>query len=345
MPRQAGMARLNAISSRHYNQIIEKFERLGTWAWDASTGIMRWSPGLYRALGQDMDRVEPSVEQFIALAHPDDRWSVQELLRDTSQPTASLVRFVTRQGELVWFACHREVLRQNEQAPVVLGVMHDVTELKTANAIVGQRGRLLGSLVSLLNGMMWRAKPDGTIVFDMGWCEFTGTTLIDNAGEGWLRSIHPDDRTDAIAAWRRASSTNSLYSTAYRLRRADGSYQRMEARAAPILVDGAVVEEWVGYCAPSLAGDEMAEPDGPADARLRPTPEECRAARALLGWTVQHLAQVSGVSSATITRFESPSLEKSAIRPASRHDLATAFEESGVRFGSLSSGRASLQLL
>jgi PAS domain-containing protein len=92
MPTREGAARLNAISSRHYNQIIEKFERLGTWAWDARTGIMRWSHGLYRALGLDRDVVQPSALSFIAMAHPDDRWSVQELLRDTDQPSASLGR-------------------------------------------------------------------------------------------------------------------------------------------------------------------------------------------------------------------------------------------------------------
>jgi PAS domain-containing protein len=260
-----------------------------------------------------------------------------------------LVRFLTREGDLVWFACHREILRQNDQAHVVLGVMHDVTELKQANAIVGQRGRLLGSLVSLLNGMMWRAEPDGTVTFDVGWCEFTGTTLADNRGDGWLNSIHPDDQLGAISAWRQAASTNSLYSTSYRLRGADGLYRRFEARAAPLAIEGSPANEWVGYCAPSRAADEAGEASTPGDLQPRPTSKECRAARALLGWTAQDLVQASGVSAATITRFENQSLSDTAegpsIRPVSRHDLAAAFEKAGIIFGDMSKACANLSLV
>jgi len=57
------------------------------------------------------------------------------------------------------------------------------------------------------------------------------------------------------------------------------------------------------------------------------TPEVCRAARGLLGWTIRQLSQASGVGIMTISAFERGS------RPAyasTIEKLAKAFEREGV---------------
>ena len=58
-------------------------------------------------------------------------------------------------------------------------------------------------------------------------------------------------------------------------------------------------------------------------------PEHCRAARYLLGWTVSDLGRISGVSHATIGRFE-----RDEVVPHSRtvRDLLRTFEEAGVKW-------------
>ena len=56
------------------------------------------------------------------------------------------------------------------------------------------------------------------------------------------------------------------------------------------------------------------------------TPEMCRAARGLLGWTLENLAEAAGVGLMTISAFERG-------RPAyetTRAKLAEAFEREGV---------------
>ena len=58
-------------------------------------------------------------------------------------------------------------------------------------------------------------------------------------------------------------------------------------------------------------------------------PEHCRAARYLLGWTVSDLSRVSGVSNATIGRFER---DEGAPHARTARDLRRALEEAGVRW-------------
>jgi DNA-binding XRE family transcriptional regulator len=59
------------------------------------------------------------------------------------------------------------------------------------------------------------------------------------------------------------------------------------------------------------------------------TPAQCKAARALLGWSQTELAQNAGVGRSTVTNFELESL------PVSEHvhtKLQLALEDAGIQF-------------
>jgi PAS domain S-box-containing protein len=107
----------------------------------------------------------------------------------------------------------------------------------------------LKTLASNTSAIVWITAPDGSIhdQENASWEAFTGQTLAQYRGWGWLDAIHPDDR-DAIAqAWRRATEGKQLFEFSYRLRRHDGEYRHVLAQGAPVLERGSV-REWVGVC-------------------------------------------------------------------------------------------------
>jgi transcriptional regulator with XRE-family HTH domain len=57
-----------------------------------------------------------------------------------------------------------------------------------------------------------------------------------------------------------------------------------------------------------------------------------RSARYLLGLSVQNLAAASGVSTATIARFEARQDGAAKIKPANRRRLQATLEAAGIRF-------------
>lgn len=59
------------------------------------------------------------------------------------------------------------------------------------------------------------------------------------------------------------------------------------------------------------------------------TPEQCRAARALLDWPQQRLAEESGIGNATIRNFEAG---RSKLQFATENLLAQTFSKAGVQF-------------
>jgi transcriptional regulator with XRE-family HTH domain len=58
------------------------------------------------------------------------------------------------------------------------------------------------------------------------------------------------------------------------------------------------------------------------------TPEMCRAARALLNWKTPQLASASGLSIATVRRFESGGM----VRPPSVDAMLNALQDAGLEF-------------
>ena len=93
----------------------------------------------------------------------------------------------------------------------------------------------------------WEADPDGVVVVDSpSWRAYTGQTVDEWLGHGWLDAIHPDDRAFAERQWREAISTLGLVDAEFRLRAPDGGWRWTNVRAAPLLGAGSQIEKWVG---------------------------------------------------------------------------------------------------
>ena len=119
-----------------------------------------------------------------------------------------------------------------------------------------ERHRLL---IESSAAIIWTAYPDGRLRGrQRSWTQFTGQERAQYDGDGWLDVVHPDDRASARAAWQEAVGRNGLYSTEMRIRRADGAWRDMQARAVPVLNEGET-REWVGTHTDITAAKEAQE--------------------------------------------------------------------------------------
>lgn len=75
------------------------------------------------------------------------------------------------------------------------------------------------------------------------------------------------------------------------------------------------------------------------------TPEQCRLARELLGWSLVRLASRIGVSERTLQRFEQASeYKRSSLRRPSFIGLRTVLETAGIVFADVKAGQPSVIL-
>ena len=106
--------------------------------------------------------------------------------------------------------------------------------------------------------IVWAAQPDGTHdFFNRKWYEFTGLTqtqLVDANSADWSQVLHPDDAERARQMWQHCLQTGDTYETEYRMKRHDGQYRWLLARALPLRDEtgpnGALgtIVRWFGTC-------------------------------------------------------------------------------------------------
>lgn len=67
-------------------------------------------------------------------------------------------------------------------------------------------------------------------------------------GEGWLKALHPDDRSVALSEWRRALASGNAIESEFRLRRYDGDYRTHACRTQPVRDEAGNLIAWYGVC-------------------------------------------------------------------------------------------------
>ena len=133
------------------------------------------------------------------------------------------------------------------QADGVGLVVSDETLRKLSEERMRHSEERFRSLTEATTAIVWTTNPEGGFeVTPSEWTRFTGQTPQEAAGAGWLGSIHPDDRERTNAAWLQALETLSPYEIEHRVRRQDGVWRIMSARAVPILEENGSIREWVG---------------------------------------------------------------------------------------------------
>jgi PAS domain S-box-containing protein len=93
----------------------------------------------------------------------------------------------------------------------------------------------------------WETDAQGVVVADSpSWRAYTGQTVDEWLGYGWLDAIHPDDRAFAERQWREAMAARRVVDAEFRLRAPDGGWRWTNVRAAPLLDAQGNIQNWAG---------------------------------------------------------------------------------------------------
>jgi PAS domain S-box-containing protein len=110
--------------------------------------------------------------------------------------------------------------------------------------------------------IVWVASPDGEMLEDSAeWRWITGQTVEEFLGNGWLDSIHPEDRERVERDWRECLRSGRIFDDRFRMRARGGAYRHYDVRAVPIERDGKIAE-WVGACTDVTSQREAEEMRG-----------------------------------------------------------------------------------
>jgi PAS domain S-box-containing protein len=103
------------------------------------------------------------------------------------------------------------------------------------------------TLVEAIPHLVWTSCPRGKWKYaSPQWQEYTGQSMEEAQGSGWLDVVHPQDRERTLQAWVVAGSLG-LVDIEHRLRRHDGVFRWFRTTAAPLRTEPGATQ-WFGTC-------------------------------------------------------------------------------------------------
>jgi two-component system CheB/CheR fusion protein len=138
------------------------------------------------------------------------------------------------------------VLKQSDRkARILLGVQ-DVTERLAFQAAARADQLRYKALVDASAQIVWSADAQGYVVEDSPtWRAFTGQSVEERKGSGWLEAVHPEDRERVRQRWHEAVARDAPSDLEYQVRRRDGGWRWMQARAVPLRDASGGVHGWI----------------------------------------------------------------------------------------------------
>lgn len=132
-------------------------------------------------------------------------------------------------------------------AAVIIASYAETRERARAEAAHHQSDARFGALADLVPDLLWESGDDGSSRwFNARWYEYTGQSLEDARGSGWMEAIHPEDRERSAIAHRAAMESGSPLVQEHRIRGADGSYRWFLVRAEPQHDERGHIARWFG---------------------------------------------------------------------------------------------------
>ncbi len=150
-------------------------------------------------------------------------------------------------GDVRWLqTVKRPVIADDGQAHQILGVSTDLTERLRAGQALREseaRFRLMADAAPVL---IWVDDADARCTyFNKPWLDFTGRSLEQEIGHGWLAGVHPDD-LERVRGFDELERTRQPYQHEYRLRRHDGEYRWVLDTGVPRFTPEGEFEGYIG---------------------------------------------------------------------------------------------------
>lgn len=172
---------------------------------------------------------------------------------NTFSANEMLVKFDLKgNGELVdtylnfIYQAHRN---QDGQIDGIVFFANDVTEQIVSRKKIEESEKEIRWLAESMPQIVWVTNAEGeNTYFNQEWVDYTGLTLQESFGTGWIKPFHPEDRTMALEEWKNAVETLGGFVIESRLQSYDGSYRWWLIRGVPKRDDNGEILKWYGTC-------------------------------------------------------------------------------------------------
>jgi PAS domain S-box-containing protein len=208
-----------------------------------------WSSGAEALLGWKADEVLGQKADLIFTPEAATR-GMPEKEANAAQETgrAEDERWhIRRGGSRFWGSGVFVTLKGEAAPPGFVKIVRDRTKERQAVMDLRQSEQRFRTLVENIPQLVWRSRSLGDRTWGSPqWEIFTGLSLDESVGHGWLNAVHPEDRGATLEAWQEAERTGRLYVEHRTRRAADGAYRWFQTRGTKLSDESGKGGEWFG---------------------------------------------------------------------------------------------------
>ena len=136
-----------------------------------------------------------------------------------------------------------------ENKRYILVIIRDITESLRAQQLLVESEARFHNMADTAPVMLWKCGVDGGFnYFNKPWLDFTGRTLEQELGNGWIEGIHPEDLRKSLDTYFDALNNRAEFRFEYRLRSAQGTYRWVLTHGVPPFQSGREIPglHWFG---------------------------------------------------------------------------------------------------
>jgi PAS domain S-box-containing protein len=240
-------------------EALERREReLSDFFENASLGLHWVGPDgtVLRVNQAELDLLGYSSDEYvghnIAEFHADEHTIADILNRLTRGETLHdyEARLRCKDGSIKHVLISSNVLRENGRFIHTRCFTRDITDRVQAEQALRESESRFRTMADTVPVMVWVSDVGGyRTYFNRYWLDFTGRTIEQDLGYGWMEDLHPDDLQRYMDLYMASFSTRTEFKIEYRLRRYDGEYCWVLSHGVPFFSEDGT---FVGFTGSSM---------------------------------------------------------------------------------------------
>lgn len=186
-------------------------------------------------INSDKDRVTKAIQKALQY----ESGGSYDIEYTIVHPVTNKERIVRAKGK-AWFNNENIVYRFN-------GTLQDITEQVLVRRKLEESETYFRELTDTVPAIIWITGTDGQCTYlNKNWYDYTGQTIEEAKGFGWLSTAHPDDIERATNDFMQSNKNQKPFHSMYRLRNRDGNYRWAIDTGSPKFDSNGAYEGMIG---------------------------------------------------------------------------------------------------
>ena len=228
----------------------QRLAHMGSWAFDAA-GFKHWSSELFVIHGLDPADKAPSIPEYMALVHPEDREFVAQAIEKmlTDHHGFDFTKRIVRPDGTIRHVRCVGVPAVHGEGEEFVGTGIDVTEQEHLTAALRKSEVELRQILDLAPQIIGVLGPSRERLYaNRVALTYYGVTLDEWLQRSFGPEVHPDDFDRVKTLVDRSVAHPAAYELEMRLRRGDGTYRWFLVRYNPLRDDQGRLIRWYLAC-------------------------------------------------------------------------------------------------